>query len=394
MVGIASFGGYLPRLRLSRKAASDVNGWFNAGLRAYARGERSICNWDEDTLTMAVEAARDCLGSGTHEPMVALHLATTTAPFQDRQNAAILAQALRLGDRLHTMDITASQRAATTGLVSAFDTVSARGRPLLFIASEKRRAPAGSPQELLFGDGAAALLLDRGDGAARFLGSRSANVDFVDHYRGQNREFDYQWEERWIRDEGYLKIVPPVIKELLAETGIGPGDIAHFCLPVTLPKVAQQIAAMVGIAESAVRPNLDGLAGDTGAAHALVMLVHALEAAKPGERILVASFGNGCDALLFEATGALPKAVASVRGIGGSLKARKEETNYARYLAFNDLVKLERGLRAETDKQTPLTTLYRKRNMLTSLIGGRCERCGTLQFPKSKICVNPNCGAR
>jgi uncharacterized OB-fold protein len=123
------------------------------------------------------------------------------------------------------------------------------------------------------------------------------------------------------------------------------------------------------------------------------MLVHALQEAKPGERILVASFGNGSDALIFEATGALPAMQQKRRGIIGSLRQRKEETNYAKYLAINDLVKMERGLRAEVDKQTPLTTLYRKKDMLLSLVGGRCERCGTVQFPKSNICVNPNCRA-
>ena len=61
MVGITAFGGYIPRLRLARKAIVDANSWSNAGLKAYAKAERSMCNWDEDSLTMAVEAARDCL---------------------------------------------------------------------------------------------------------------------------------------------------------------------------------------------------------------------------------------------------------------------------------------------------------------------------------------------
>ncbi len=54
---------------------------------------------------------------------------------------------------------------------------------------------------------------------------------------------------------------------------------------------------------------------------------------------------------------------------------------------------MERGLRAEVDRQTPLSTLYRKRDMLLGLVGGRCRICGTVQFPKSRICVNPNCNA-
>src|SRR5215469_4078667 len=394
MVGIASFGGYIPRLRLSRKAIVDANGWFNAGLRAYGKAERAICSWDEDALTMAVEAARDALADRPREGFKGLYLATTSAPFEDRQNAGIIAEALRMGAGLNTMDVGASQRAGTTGFIAALDAVAARGGPVLFIAAEKRRAPAASPAELLYGDGAAALVLERGDGVAKFIGSRSASVDFVDHYKGKGREFDYGWEERWIRDEGYLKILPPVLSAVLAQAGVKAAEIAHFCLPCTLPRVAQAIAKQMGFPDGSLRPNLDGQAGDTGAAHPLVMLVHALQEAKPGERILVASFGNGADALLFEATAVLPAMQQARRGISGSLKRRKEETNYARYLAINDLVKMERGLRSEVNKQTALTTLYRNKDMLLSLIGGRCERCGTLQFPKTNICVNPNCGAR
>jgi 3-hydroxy-3-methylglutaryl CoA synthase len=393
MVGIASFGGYIPRLRLSRKAIVDANGWFNASLRAYAKAERAICSWDEDSLTMAVDAARDALADRPREGMKALYLATTSAPFEDRQNAGIVAEALRLGKDLNTMDVGASQRAGTTGLIAALDAVAARGGPVLYVAADKRRAAAASPAELLYGDGAAALVLDRGDGVARFLASRSASVDFVDHFKGKGRDFDYNWEERWIRDEGYLKIVPPVIEAVLEEAGLKPSDIAHFCMPATLPRVVQSIAKQIGVAETSVRSNLDGQCGDTGTAHPLVMLVHALQEAKPGERLLVASFGQGCDALIFEATAALPAMQKARRGIVGSLKRRKEETNYARYLAFNDLIKMERGLRAEVDKKTPLSTLYRNKDMLLSLIGGKCERCGTVQFPRTNICVNPNCRA-
>ena len=394
MVGIASLGGYIPRLRLSRKAMVDANSWFNAGLRAHAKAERAMCGWDEDALTMAVEAARDCLADHAREGFRALYLATTSAPFEDRQNAGIVAQALRLGSDLNTMDVGASQRAGTTGLIAALDAVAARGGPVLYVAAEKRRAPAASPAELLYGDGAAALLLERGDGVAKFLGSHSASVDFVDHYKGKGRDFDYAWEERWIRDEGYMKIVAPVIARALAEAGLKAADITHFCMPCTLPRVIPGIAKQAGLPESSLRANLDGLCGDTGTAHPLVMLVHALQEAKPGDKIMVASFGQGCDALIFEATAALPAMQKARRGIVGSLKRRKEETNYSKYLAFNDLVKMERGLRSEVDKQTPLSTLYRKKDMLLSLVGGRCEKCGTVQFPKSNICVNPNCRGR
>ena len=59
MVGIVAYGAYVPRLRLNRQAVYDANKWFAGGLRGLAKGERSMANWDEDSITMAVEAARD-----------------------------------------------------------------------------------------------------------------------------------------------------------------------------------------------------------------------------------------------------------------------------------------------------------------------------------------------
>ncbi|MBT5496323.1 MAG: hydroxymethylglutaryl-CoA synthase family protein, partial [Alphaproteobacteria bacterium] len=113
MVGIISYGAYIPRKRLQRQAVVEANSWFNPALKAYGKGERAMCNWDEDSVTMAVEAARDCLGGEAPGELAGVYLATTSAPFKDRQNAGILATALNLGDELMTMDLTGSQRAGT-----------------------------------------------------------------------------------------------------------------------------------------------------------------------------------------------------------------------------------------------------------------------------------------
>jgi uncharacterized OB-fold protein len=189
-----------------------------------------------------------------------------------------------------------------------------------------------------------------------------------------------------------MKIVPRALEAVLKAAGAKPESVTHFCMPCTLSRVAPAVAKRADIAETAVRDTLAGVCGDTGAAHPLVMLVQALQDAKPGDRILVASFGQGCDALLFEVTDAVAQ-LAARRGVKGALARRKEEPNYSKFLAFNDHVVLERGMRSETDKSTPLTTLYRNRDMVTGLVGGKCRTCGTLQFPKGRYCVNPKCNA-
>ena len=79
IVGIRSFGAFIPRRRLQRAAIAAAHAWAFPGLKGQARGERSMCGWDEDVITMAVEAGRDCL-AGAPAP-AGLSLASTTAPY-------------------------------------------------------------------------------------------------------------------------------------------------------------------------------------------------------------------------------------------------------------------------------------------------------------------------
>jgi len=387
--GILRYGAYVPMRRLQRKTMVAANSWFNGALKSQGKGERAMANWDEDSVTMAVAAARDCLGDFARENLAAVHLASTTLPFADRLNAGIVAGALNLAESVAGHDHSASQRA---GLSALADALNASKGPVLVTAAEKRRTKAASPLELSSGDGAAALLVGEGDVVAELVAHANRTVDFVDHYRGDGVAYDYTWEERWIRDEGYNKIVPATLKDLFAKAGVTGADIAHFCMPCTLAKVAGPIAKKAGIPDTAVRDNLALVCGDTGAAHALVMFAHALESAKPGELILVVAFGQGCDALLFRATDKIASAKPA-RGVSGFLARRREETNYQKFLAFNDTIQMERGMRSELDKATALSSLYRNRDTITGFMGGKCNVCGTLQFPKSNICVNPNCNA-
>ena len=389
MVGITGFGAYIPRLRLQRAAVVEANKWANPGIAALAQGERSMANWDEDSVTLAVEAARDCLAGADSDAIGHISFASTTLPFTDRQNAGIVATALSLPAGIGALDVTGSQRAGTSALISAL--TSAQDSAHLCVAADKRHARPGSTQELTFGVGAAALTVGDHNVIAEFIGHHSITDDFVDHYRADGRKFDYFWEERWIRQEGHLKLIPAAITGLLENTGVAADSIDRLIVPVNSRGAPQGIAKATGISAEAVADNLQAMCGETGVAHPLVMLVAALEGAAPGEKILICGFGQGSDALLFETTAALADYPAR-RGVAGSLARRCEETNYIKYLTFNGLLDMERGMRAEHDKQTALTALYRNRGMLLGFIGGKCTKCGTLQIPKTRICVNPNCG--
>lgn len=397
MAGIAACGVYLPRLKLARKAIFEANAWFAPGLRGAARGERTMANWDEDALTMAVEAGRRCLPAvdplRERSHVDALYLASTTAPFADRSNAAVAARALSLPEGISSVEVGSSLRAGLSALMAGMDAVqSGRAAKALVLSGEKRKARAASAQELAYGDGAAAILLSADDAVAEIIGTHSVTIDFVDHFRSSGEDFDYGWEERWIRDEGYGKLVPQAIRALLEKAGVSAAEIAHFILPCPFTGLDKQLASRCGIDPGKVRDNLAAVVGDTGAAHALLMLAHALEEAGPEETILVAQFGQGCDAILFRTTSCVER-LRERRSVAAALAHGKPETNYLKYLAFNGLIEFEKGMRAEIDRKTALSVLYRKNDMLLGLVGGQCRVCGTAQFPRTRICVNPNCGA-
>jgi 3-hydroxy-3-methylglutaryl CoA synthase len=354
-----------------------------------------MCNWDEDAITMGVEAVRDCLNSndlGAHPDVV--YFASNTLPFKDRQNAGVITTALSLDEDVAVLDVTASQRVATSALLQALAAVNGESyADAMVIASDHRRSKAASPQESNNGDGSAAIRIGQENLLLEFMGGHSRTVDFVDHFRGEHEEFDYNWEERWIRDEGYQTIVPPVIAKALQKSDLAAADIDHFVMPSTIGRAVQNIAKSAGISADAIRNNLHMECGETGAAHPLVMLLHLLEGdVSPGERIMLVGFGQGCDVLLFKATDKL--ADFKVRkGVRGCLEDKRDGDNYQKFLSFNELLVQEKGMRAERDNKTALTVLYRKRDMILGLVGGKCEQCGTAQFPRQDICVNPQCHA-
>jgi 3-hydroxy-3-methylglutaryl CoA synthase len=188
MIGITAYGAYVPRARMSKKAMAAANAWFDGSLNSLAKGERSMCNWDEDSITMAVEAAKDCLSLVDRSEIATLYLASTTLPFLDRQNSVLVGEALNLSMRIRSMDITASQRVATSALIALLNEDHSIGEQLL-IASEHRRSKAGSRSEMLWGDGAAAVCVGQTNIAAEFLGSETEANDFVDHYRSINSQY-------------------------------------------------------------------------------------------------------------------------------------------------------------------------------------------------------------
>lgn len=384
-IGILGFGAYVPITRLQRSAIHAANGWFAGGLKGLAKGEKAVSNWDEDTITMGVEAARDLFNEDERSPD-SIIFASTTHVFADRQNAGVIKEALNLDDAVGAMDVGGSQRAGTSALIAALDSAAA-GKRVLHIAAERPIPTPASEREMQAGDAAAALLVGQGDVAAKLLATHSLTLDFVDHFRETGEDADYDWEARWVRDEGFGRIAVPAIKQALEKAGLEGKAVTHLIAPIATRGVPEFLAKQAGIAGEAIVAPPIATIGHAGAAQAILMLAATLETAKAGEIICLIGFGQGCDVLLFEATG---KGLRPRLGVSGWLTRRMESQIYTKYLFHRDLLNLERGARAEYDAKTALTAMWRNRKAVMALVGGRCTKTGTVQFPMSEISVNPN----
>lgn len=392
MKGIVSYGSYLPLNRINRDTIFKAMGWLNQA--AYMKGEKCTASFDEDSITMAVAAALNCLQGCDREDVDGFYFATTTAPFKERRGADIIGTAVDLNSNVRKGDFADSTSAGTTALIAAIDAIGAgSARNMLVCASDVRLGKPGSSQELSFSDGAACLLVGHEGVIASCEGFYSVSYDFPDHWRTENDKTDRAWEDRFAREEGYRKFMHEAISGLLTKHNLRAQDIAKVIFPGVYPRDHAAIGKRLGFEPDQVYDHLMSAMGNTGTAYPLMLLISALEEAKSGDVMIVASYGHGSDALLFQVTDEIEKVRGKRRGVAPYLSSRRELNSYEKYLAFRNVISPEGGIRGEVIPYTALSLLWRNRREILGLCGARCKKCGTPQYPAQRVCVNPDCGA-
>ncbi|MBU1156616.1 MAG: OB-fold domain-containing protein [Proteobacteria bacterium] len=393
MIGICSYGAYIPRFRLDRKTIFQAIGWMNPGTGALAKGEKALANFDEDSVTMAVGASLNALCGIGRSQLEGVYFASTTMPYKERLNAGIVAGALALDGEVRTADFSGGLKAGTTAMLSAMEALAAGSLAKVMVtASDTRLGKPGSPQEMIFGDAAAAFVVGDENVIAEFKGSFSIAHDFADHYRGQFSKYDRQWEDRWIRDLGFEEFVPEVVGGLLNKYGLKMEQFSQVVYDCHYPAARKKLNKVLGVPEGSEQSNLQAQVGHCGAAQSLLMLADALDRAQPGDKIMVVSFGSGCDALYFEVTEKI-QGRPTQKGVAQCLGEKMLLDNYTKYLVWRDIMPVEVGMRSEEDLWTRWSAVWRSHKLVLGLCGSRCTECGTAQLPAQRICVNPQCGA-
>ena len=379
MAGIVSYGGYVPALRIDRKIIADAWGRGSIG------GERSVANNDEDSVTMAVEAAVNCLNGRNREQIDGLFFASTTAPYLEKMSATMVATVADLRREITTADFANSLRAGAAALQAAIDSVkSGSTQNLLVTAADIRCAYPRSDQEQGFGDGAAAILVGSEDLVATFEGSYSVSNEMMDVWRNPEDQFIKTWEGRFILGEGYTAHMQEVVRGIMGKYDLKPTDIAKAILPAPDGRTQTNLAKTLGFnAETQVQDPLLSSVGHCGAAQPLMMLVAALEEAKPGDLLLLATYADGGSAMLFKATERVTQRV-NRHTMQSFLESKLKFSSYARFLSYRSVFEAQPG---EPFRLIPSATVsWRERNSYLRCHASQCKNCGSAAYPVQRVC--------
>ena len=381
--GIVSYGAYVPYRRLKRAAIGEV-----LGTRG-GKGERAVASFDEDSVSMAVEAARDALRGVPAPAIQTLLFATTTPPYADKLNAAVLGAAARLPLEIRAADLTGSVRAGLAALLQGADAVRGEAAQALVAIADCRLAAPESKAEQSSGDGAVAFVLGTEGVLATIEGAVSLTREFLDTWRAPDERFPHTWEERFALTQAYAPLLARAVEGVLAKAGVAPADLACVILDAPNPRAADDVARRLKLAPGQLADPLALTVGQCGAAHPGLLLASALAGAKARDYLLVAQAADGADAVVLRVTDAIA-GYTQPRSVGRLIES-KGDVPYGRYLKWREILPTEPPRRPDPERPAG-PPMLRAEAWKFGFIGSRCTACGTPQLPPQRVCIK--CRAR
>ena len=346
-----------------------------------------MANFDEDSVSMAVAAAIDCLNRREREEIDGLLFATTTPPYAEKQCASIIATALDLRRDIFTADITDVLRAGTTALKSALDSVAAgSAKNVLVVASDNRQGAPKGEAERNSGDGAVAFIISEDAVIAEQAGSYTITENMMDTWRSAGDQFVRSWEDRFAIEEGLERIMGEAVSGFIEKEGVSVKDVAKLALYSPDARRHGQLARHLGFQPEQVQDPLFGRMGNTGAAFPLMLLAGALEDGSPGQLLLTVAYGDGSDVLGFRTTSKIGERGHGL-GVSGFLDSGQVLDSYETYAKWRNVWLTDSSSRRPDPQSPSVTALWRESDQNIKFHGGVCNQCGYVQYPPQRVCV-------
>jgi len=345
MSGIVGYGVEVPLRRITVEEIARV--WKKDGKKiASAIGvkEKAVADFDEDTCTISVEAARKALETAIvpGKEIGAIFVGSESHPYAVKPTSAIVGDAIQAAPHLMAADLEFACKAGTAGLQMCMGMVDSKMIEYgMAIGADTAQGRPGDALEFTAGSGGAALIVGnkKQEIIAEINDTCSFTTDTPDFWRRQQAEFP-QHGGRFTGEPAYFKHVIGAVKCLLKKTKIKANDFDFVVFHQPNGKFPKQAAKILGIEEKKLSQGMiTPMIGNTYSGSSVVGLCSVLDIAKPGDKILVASYGSGSgsDAFSMTATKNIAKKKAKVSVL--EMIKTKEYIDYAEYAKLRRKIK-------------------------------------------------------
>jgi len=343
-VGIAGYGAYIPRPRISARVIASA--WGRSPDTRLPVREKSVPSADEDTVTMAIEAARGALARSRVAPasIRAVWVGTESKPYAVKPSSTVVAEAIGATPWVSAADLEFACKAGSEAMQVACAFVgSGMADFALAIGMDAAQSKPGDHLEFTAAAGGAAYLFGpAGDALAHVEASRSYVTDTPDFFRRQHMHYP-EHGHRFTGEPSYFAHSLQASRGLLELLGRRPSDYRWAVFHQPNPKFVRKVATELGFGEEQTAPGtvVDHI-GNTYSGASLLGLAAILDVARAGDRIFFCSYGSGAgsDAFSLQATVRLEKARALAPAVGDYLARRLSIEDYGEYLKVSRAIRM------------------------------------------------------
>jgi hydroxymethylglutaryl-CoA synthase len=338
--GIVGYGAYIPHYRIKVEEIAKVWGQdgelMKRGLRIL---EKSVPAMDEDTITISVEAGRNALARARINPqdVGALFIGSESHPYAVKPSGTVAVDALGIGPDVLVADFEFACKAGTAGIQCCLGLVkSGMIKYGLAVGADTAQGQPGDALEYSAAAGGAAFVIGT-DPVAEIIETYSFTTDTPDFWRREGEEYP-KHGARFTGEPAYFRHVISATKGLFKKMGTNPDDFDKVVFHMPNGKFPRVAAKKLGIPEEKLK---DGLVvekiGNTYSGSSLLGLTRVLDISKPGEKILVTSFGSGAgsDSFALEVT----KKIENARNKANSTDYYIDKKTYVDYGVYAKLRK-------------------------------------------------------
>ncbi|MDI6642468.1 MAG: hydroxymethylglutaryl-CoA synthase [Candidatus Hodarchaeaceae archaeon] len=344
-VGIVGYGVYIPRYRIRVEEIAKVWGDDPERIKhGLLVEEKSVPGPDEDTATIAVEAARNAVKRAGINPQEigAIYVGSESHPYAVKPTATIVAEAIDATPHLTAADYEFACKAGTAGIQTCMGAVEAGMIKYgMAIGADTAQGAPGDPLEYTAAAGGGAFIIGKNGGKtiATIEGTYSYTTDTPDFWRRDMRPYP-KHGGRFTGKPAYFKHVLSAAHGLLRELELTPQDFAYAVFHQPNGKFPLQVAEELGFSNEQVMPGLlTPKVGNTYSGSSMIGLAAALDQAKPGDRILVVSYGSGAGSDAFSIV-----ARDAIEAKRDAAKTVAEYINNKAYIDYSTYAKFKRML--------------------------------------------------